>query len=208
MVSLTQNLNLTFDAQWARSHLSDLGVFDSMRISSLSLGQQAQVSLALALARRPDLLILDEPLARLDPVARHDFVRLLLVATVEYGVAVLYSSHVVSELEDMADHIVVLNEGRVVVCDGVEEFLASHVILTGPRVSLGEVTRDFDVLDVSNSVSKSQVLALRNSEAVVPEGWSAEDAFLEELVLRYLGRSTALTVASPLALSEIPGGAR
>ena len=79
----------------------------------LSGGQQAQLALSLALARRPGLLLLDEPLARLDPVARHDFLGSLVTACYEQGISVVFSSHVLPEMERIASYLIVLSGGRV-----------------------------------------------------------------------------------------------
>ena len=99
MLSVASNLNRRFDVEQARRRLATLEVPLDRRVGKLSGGQQAQLALSLALARHPDLLVLDEPVARLDPLARHDFMALVVSAVAEEGVSVLFSSHVVSELE-------------------------------------------------------------------------------------------------------------
>src|SRR5207245_1403736 len=101
------------------------------KVGKLSGGQQAQLALTLALARHPELLVLDEPLARLDPLARHDFMALVMTAAGD-GVSVLLSSHVLAELERVADYLIVLAAGRVQVAGEVDDLLAGHALLTGP----------------------------------------------------------------------------
>jgi ABC-2 type transport system ATP-binding protein len=189
-LDLAENLNRTFDRQWAERRLAELGTLNQKKIGSLSLGQQAQVSLTLALARHPKLLILDEPLARLDPIARHEFMRLVLDAALEDGVSVLYSSHVVSELEQVADYLIILAEGQVEISQSIESLLENHTILVGPVDELDELRRQYVVLGVRRAGRQAQVLACRSGLRVpVPIGWEASSAQLEELVLAYLGLS-------------------
>ena len=102
------------------------------KVGKLSGGQQAQVALTIALARRPELLVLDEPLAPLDPLARHEFLAAVMETAAEDGTSVLFSSHVVTELERVADYLVVLARGRVQVAGDVEDLVRSHQLLTGP----------------------------------------------------------------------------
>src|SRR6202035_3495389 len=102
------------------------------KAGKMSGAQQAQLALTLALARRPRLLVLDEPMAMLDPLARHDFMAAVLTAAGEDGVSVLLSSHLLGELERVADYLVLMSRGRVQVAGEVDDLLASHRILTGP----------------------------------------------------------------------------
>ncbi len=96
------------------------------RAGKLSGGQQAQLALTLALARRPRLLVLDEPVAMLDPVARHDFMATVLAAAADGGVSVLLSSHVLTELERVASYLILLSRGQVRLAGAVDELLAAH----------------------------------------------------------------------------------
>src|SRR4051812_13961654 len=113
MLHLTRNLNRRFDQASAEARLAELDIPLKRKAGSLSGGQQAQLALSLALARRPQLLVLDEPVAMLDPLARHDFMATVLAAAAEDGVSVLLSSHVLAELERVADYLVLLSRGRV-----------------------------------------------------------------------------------------------
>src|SRR6202034_3966297 len=113
MLHLTRNLNRHFDWSYAETRRGELGIPLKRKAGRLSGGQQAQLALTLALARHPTLLILDEPVAMLDPIARHDFMATVLTATVDDGVSVLLSSHVLAELERVADYLIVLSQGRV-----------------------------------------------------------------------------------------------
>ena len=138
LLHLTRNLNRRFDQHYAQSRLGELGIPENRKAGQLSGGQQAQLALTLALARKPRLLVLDEPMAMLDPVARHDFMATVMSAVAGEGegevggVSVVLSSHVLAELERVADYLVLLSQGRVQVAGEVDGLLASHRVLTGP----------------------------------------------------------------------------
>ena len=132
MVSLTKNLNRTFDAAYARRRLGDLGINLRRRAGQLSGGQRAQLALTLALARHPMLLVLDEPTSSLDPLARHDFMATVMAAMTDDGVSVVLSSHLLAELERVADHLVLISGGRVRLDGPVDDLLAVHRLVT-PR---------------------------------------------------------------------------
>src|ERR1700757_4308365 len=132
MLHLTRNLNRRFDQPYAETRLAELGIPLKRNAGKLSGGQRAQLALTLALARRLRLLVLDEPVAMLDPVARHDFMATVLTATADDGVSVLLSSHVLAELERVADYLILLSRGRVQGAGEVHDLLAGHRMLTGP----------------------------------------------------------------------------
>jgi ABC-2 type transport system ATP-binding protein len=133
MMHLARNLNgRRWDQPRADKRLAALGIPPRRKVGKLSGGQQAQVALTIALARRPEFLVLDEPLAPLDPLARHEFLASVMETVAEDGTSVLFSSHVVAELERIADYLVVLAGGRVQVAGDVETLLTGHQILTGP----------------------------------------------------------------------------
>src|SRR6201986_211112 len=126
MMHVTRNLNRRFDQPYAKARLAELGIPLSRKAGKLSGGQQAQLALTLALARRPRLLVLDEPLATLDPVARHDFMATVMAAVAADGVSVLLSSHVLAELERVADYLILLSRGQVQLAGKASDLLASH----------------------------------------------------------------------------------
>jgi ABC-2 type transport system ATP-binding protein len=126
MIYVTRSLNRRFDQPYARARLEDLGIPPKRKAGKLSGGQQAQLALTLALARRPRLLVLDEPVAALDPVARHDFMATVLAAASADGVSVLLSSHVLTELERVAGYLVLMSRGRVQLAGEIGELLAAH----------------------------------------------------------------------------------
>jgi ABC-2 type transport system ATP-binding protein len=125
MIYLTRSLNRRFDQPYARARLDELGIPPRRRAGKLSGGQQAQLALTLALARRPRLLVLDEPVAMLDPVARHDFMATVMAASAD-GVSVLLSSHVLTELERVAGYLILLSRGRVRLAGDVTDLVAAH----------------------------------------------------------------------------------
>ncbi len=135
MLHLTRNLTRRFDQHYAQTRLADLGIALERRAGRLSGGQQAQLALTLALARRPELLVLDEPVAMLDPVARHDFMDTVLSAA-RGGVSVLLSSHVLAELERVAGYLILLSRGRVQVAGEVADLLASRRLASLEELAL------------------------------------------------------------------------
>jgi ABC-2 type transport system ATP-binding protein len=148
MIYITSSLNRRFDKPYARARLDELGIPPRRKTGKLSGGQQAQLALTLALARRPRLLVLDEPVAMLDPVARHDFMATVLTAASADGVSVLLSSHVLTELERVASYFIVLSRGRVRLAGEVVDLLATHgqssleqLAMAQLRENLPEVTR-------------------------------------------------------------------
>ena len=126
MIYVTRSLNRRFDQPYALARLAELGIPRKRKAGKLSGGQQAQLALTLALARRPRLLVLDEPVAALDPIARHDFMGTVLAAASADGVSVLLSSHVLTELERVADYLVLMSRGRVQMAGELNDLLATH----------------------------------------------------------------------------------
>jgi ABC-2 type transport system ATP-binding protein len=126
MIFITRSLNRRFDQPYAKARLTELGIPPKRKAGKLSGGQQAQLALTLALARRPRLLVLDEPVAALDPVARHDFMATVLAAAAADGVSVLLSSHVLTELERVTSYLVLMSRGRVRLAGPVDDLLTTH----------------------------------------------------------------------------------
>src|SRR6476659_8245098 len=185
MLHLTRNLNRRFDQASAEARLAELGIPLKRRAGRLSGGQQAQLALTLALARRPQLLVLDEPVAMLDPLARHDFMATVLTAAVDDGVSVLLSSHVLAELERVADYLVLLSHGRVQIAGEVEDLLASHRMLTGPAAEADRYAQR-PVVHARRDEAQAHLLVRATASDTVPPGWEAQPVGLEELALAYL----------------------
>jgi ABC-2 type transport system ATP-binding protein len=193
MLYVTRNLNRRFDQSYAQARLEELDIPPKRRAGKLSGGQQAQLALTLALARRPRLLVLDEPVAMLDPVARHDFMATVMTAMAADGVSVLLSSHVLSELERVAGYLILLTRGRVQLAGEVDALLASHRLLTGPA---GEVDRyaGRPVVHAGRAEAQAHLLVQATADDPVPPGWTARAASLEELALAYLREPGAVAL--------------
>ena len=201
MLHLTANLNQRFDRSFAQARLADLGIPLKKKAGKLSGGQQAQLALTLALARKPRLLILDEPLASLDPIARQDFLSAVLTAMADDGVSVLLSSHQVAELERVADYLIVLSRAQLQVAGEVDDLLACHRVLTGPAAQAQEYAARLTVVQTRRGETQAHLLARTGGPAEpVPPGWESHPVSLEELVMAYL-RSPG--VSEPTALARV-----
>jgi ABC-2 type transport system ATP-binding protein len=196
MLHLTANLNRRFDQQFAEARLGELGIPLNRKAGKLSGGQQAQLALTLALARRPRLLVLDEPVAMLDPVARHDFMATVLAAAADDGVSVVLSSHVLAELERVADYLILLSRGRVQMAGEVDGLLASHRMLTGPTAEAGQYA-ERPVVHVRRGAAQAHLLVRATADDPVPPGWEAHPVGLEELTLAYLREPGAGALPGP-----------
>jgi ABC-2 type transport system ATP-binding protein len=186
MVNLTKNLNRTFDAAYARQRMTDLDIDLRQRAGQLSGGQRAQLALTLALARHPQLLVLDEPTASLDPLARHDFMATVMAAMVDDGVSVILSSHLLAELERVADHLVLMSGGRICLDGPVGDLLATHRLVT-TRSGRGGPDHDGEVIESSTTGAQTQQLVrLRSVASVLPTGCDARPVGIEELAMAYL----------------------
>jgi ABC-2 type transport system ATP-binding protein len=198
MLRLTGYLNRRFDGGYARERLAELGIPPKRKAGKLSGGQQAQLALTLALARRPRLLVLDEPLANLDPLARHDFMATVLAAAVEHGMSVVLSSHVLAELERVADYLILVSGGRVQVASEVDGLLARHRVLTGPAAETDRIAQRVPVVHVRRAEAQAHLLVRTSGpDEPVPPGWEAHPVSLEELVLAYLREPGAAALPGP-----------
>jgi ABC-2 type transport system ATP-binding protein len=180
-------LNDDWDEAGARERLSKLDIPLDRRCGKLSGGQQAQVSLTLALAKRPHLLVFDEPLAALDPLARQGFMQTLMAVAADGEVTIILSSHVISDLERACDHLIVLDRGRVRVAGAIDDLLAEHTVVSGPAELTESLYRKHVV--IAASTVGRQTIALVRGEAPREEAWRADPVGLEELVTNYLRQS-------------------
>ena len=196
---LVASLSSRFDGANARARLADLDIPLGRRVGKLSGGQHSQVALAVALARHPELLILDEPVARLDPLARHEFMAVLMSAVAEDGISVLLSSHVVAELERVCDYLVVLAAGRVQVASDVTDLIDEHQLLTGPTEQADAVAAAFPVVHERRGERQTSLLVRNSRHSRLPDGWRSESTNLEELVLSYLRAPQATALPGPSA---------
>jgi ABC-2 type transport system ATP-binding protein len=180
-------LNPRWDNAMAQSRLGRLNIPLDRTVKALSGGQQAQVALMLALAKRAELILLDEPVAGLDPLARREFLQTLMEAAVSDGLTVVISSHLVGELERVCDYLILLNGGRLQYAGELDDFAEMHRLLVGPRVEAGELARMHNVIQATHTDRQSSVLIKSNGHPFDTH-WDVRDPGFEEVVLAYLAR--------------------
>lgn len=189
LITMGARLNRRWDSRLCGHRLEKLRIPLDRQVGKLSGGQRAQVALALALAKRPQLLLLDEPVASLDPLARREFLQALMGAVADDGTTVLLSSHLLGDLERVCDYLIVLQEGHMQLLGSVDGLLAQHKVLIGPRradASMGGVGA---VIQQSHTDRQSTLLVRINGPVGDP-GWTVHDVTLEELVLAYLAQES------------------
>jgi ABC-2 type transport system ATP-binding protein len=184
---LGARLNPGWDDTLARTRVERLGLDPAQRAGRLSGGQRAQLALTLGIAKRPQLLLLDEPVAALDPLARREFMQDLMEAVAEHELSVVLSSHVVADLERVCDHLVVLSASRVQVAGEIDELLAGHHRLTGPRRDPATLPADQHVVTASHT-DRQTTLLVRTDGAIHDPSWTVGQVGLEDLVLAYMSR--------------------
>jgi ABC-2 type transport system ATP-binding protein len=186
---LGAHLNPGWDAELARRRIDQLDLDPGQKAGTLSGGQRAQLALTLAVAKRPELLLLDEPVASLDPLARREFLQDLMESTAEQGLSVVLSSHLVGDLERVCDYLIVLVGSRVRVDGAVEELLARHRLLSGPRRDPGSLPEGMRTISASHTDVQSTLL-VRTSGPVLDPAWAVSEVALEDLVLAYMSEAT------------------
>ena len=191
---LGERLNPGWDAALARDCVARIGLDPGQKAAGLSGGQRARLALTMGVAKRPEVLLLDEPVASLDPLARRDFLSYLMEAVAEHGLSVILSSHLVSDLERICDHLVVLVASRVRVAGDIDHLLATHVRLTGPR----RAGLPRNVISASHTERQSTLL-VRTDEPVHDPDWTVGELTLEDLVLAYMSPP----VEAPRALEAV-----
>jgi ABC-2 type transport system ATP-binding protein len=201
-LQLGARLNPTWDRTLAQDRIEQLGLDPTQRAGKLSGGQRAQLALTLAVAKRPELLILDEPVASLDPLARREFLQGLMGFVAEHGITVVLSSHLVADLERVCDYLIVLVGSRVQVAGGVDELLASHHRLVGPRRNLDSLPTDQHVIEASHT-DRQSMLMLRTDQPIHDPAWTVEPVGLEDLVLAYMGQAVTAS-GSRSGISAVP----
>ncbi|MEU0566948.1 ABC transporter ATP-binding protein [Nonomuraea sp. NPDC005983] len=204
MLRFGRHLNPGWDDALARQRLAELDIPLNRKVGKLSGGQQAQVALTIAVAKRPDLLVMDEPLANLDPVARHDVMCSLMAAVAETQMTVVLSSHVVSDLTNACDWLVVLNRGQVQISGEVDELLATHRMMSGPAELADGMAARMPVISDSRSERQADLLVRTGPGTPLHDPrWSASGVSLEELVLAYLRRPDTTSLPRPtLTISD------
>ncbi|HKR70370.1 MAG TPA: ABC transporter ATP-binding protein [Streptosporangiaceae bacterium] len=188
-LKLGARMNPGWDDQLAQRRISDLGLEPRQKAGKLSGGQRAQLALTLGIAKRPEFLILDEPVASLDPLARREFLQGLMAAAVDQELTVLISSHLVADLERVCDYLIVLQDSRVQLAGDVDGLLATHRLLSGPRCDSAQLPAAWQVISASHTDRQSTLL-VRTSEPVTDASWSVAEISMEDLVLAYMSNAT------------------
>jgi ABC-2 type transport system ATP-binding protein len=195
-------LNPSWDGDLARSRIEQLGLDPGQKARSLSGGQRAQVALTLAIAKRPELLLLDEPVAALDPLARREFLQSLMEVVAEHGVTVVLSSHLVADLERVCDFLVVLVTAHVQVAGELETLLATHHRLSGPRRDPSTLPAGQHVIEESHT-DKQSTLLIRSDGPILDPAWTVKPVTLDDLVLAYMGQARHGDRPAPERLSMV-----
>jgi ABC-2 type transport system ATP-binding protein len=184
------HLDPSWDNELAKNRLSELKIPLDRPVGKLSGGQRAQVGLAMALAKKPKLLLLDEPVAALDPLARVDFLTSLAQAVTDADgeLTVVMSSHLLADLERVCDHVIIMAAGETQLCDDIEHVLKTHKLLVGPP---GKLPRSGDLIVVreTRSSTATHVLVRLNNPRLTIPGWHVRDVDIEEIVLAYMGQN-------------------
>jgi ABC-2 type transport system ATP-binding protein len=187
---LGARLNPGWDDKVAQSRIQSLGLDPKQRAGKLSGGQRAQLALTLGIAKRPELLILDEPVASLDPLARREFLQDLMEAVADQELSVVLSSHLVSDVERSCDYLIVLVDSRVQIAGDIETLLATHYRLSGPRHDPATLPANQHVISASHTDRQSTLL-IRTEAPILDPAWTVSQLTLEDVVLAYMSQPTA-----------------
>ncbi len=208
ILTIGRRLNSRWDDVSARRWLDELGIAMDRRVRRLSGGQQAQVALTLCMAKRPDLLLLDEPVASLDPLARKRLLQALMGTVAERGITVFLSSHIIGELEPVCDYLIILSSSRVQLAGRIDDLLAGHRLLVGPRRD--QPPPGVEVIATSSTSRQTTFLvrgALSSPPPALGTDWQSIQPDLEEVVIAYLSNSDAQpTFANPQGVGIDPSG--
>jgi ABC-2 type transport system ATP-binding protein len=188
------HLNVRWDGASVRQRLEGLNIPLDQKVGTLSGGQRAQVALSLTLGKRPRLLLMDEPVAALDPLARRQFLATLADAVAAGGLTVVLSSHLVADIERICDHLILLAASRVQVCGDIDAVLAEHQVLVGPRKDTTALERTHTIVQATHTARQSTLL-IRGTGPVVDPAWESAEVSLEELVLGYMGQGAPTAYA-------------
>jgi ABC-2 type transport system ATP-binding protein len=181
-------LNQNWDQELAESRIDHLGLDPRQKAGSLSGGQRAQLALTLAIAKQPELLLLDEPVASLDPLARREFLQGLMEIVAKHGVSVVLSSHLIADLERVCDYLVLLVASSVQLAGEVTELLAAHHRLSGPRRDPRSLPANQEVIEESHT-DKQSTLLVRTDEPILDPAWTVTPVTLDDLVLAYMSQA-------------------
>jgi ABC-2 type transport system ATP-binding protein len=205
-IGIGAHLNPRWDGASVRARLGGLKIPLDRPVGTLSGGQRAQVALALTLAKRPRLLLLDEPLAALDPLARRNFLAAMAEAAADGGLTIVLSSHLLADIERVCDHLILLAASRVQLCGDTETLLAQHRVLTGPRKDTTAIARTHAIVR-EDTTPRQTTLLVRLNGPVIDPAWAVEQPNLEEIVLGYMSQDDPVYGTGPGAarLSAVGG---
>jgi len=199
-LALGQHLNPAWDAGISVDRLRGLGIPLDRRVDALSGGMRAQVALALAMGKRPSVLLLDEPVAALDPLARREFLGSLAGAMADQKLTVLLSSHLLPDLERICDRLIVLSDGRPVLSADIDELLDSHRQLRAAARSTAAIAGQHEIIQQTRT-PREVCMTVRLRGPVRDPAWEVSEVGLEEIVLAYLAQEAS----PPSAVRELVG---
>jgi ABC-2 type transport system ATP-binding protein len=200
-IGIGTHLNPRWDAASARDRLRSLNIPLDRAAGSLSGGQRAQLALALTLAKKPRLLLLDEPVAALDPLARRHFLATLAEAVADGGLTVVLSSHLLADMERVSDYLILLAASRVQLCGDIDELLAEHQILVGPRKDTTAIEKTRTIVQAVRTARQTTLLVRGNAPIIDPD-WESAEVGLEEMVLAYMGQDAAPAISHLTPVGE------
>jgi ABC-2 type transport system ATP-binding protein len=201
LLTLGRKLNPHWDNALALARIQKLGIPLERRAGKLSGGQQAQVALVLALAKRPNLLLLDEPMASLDPLARREFLRTLMDAVAETGLTVLLSSHIIGDLERVCDYLIILSASHVQLAGDMQEIAKEHKRLIGPRQDEAAIASIHTVIEARHT-DRQTTLLVRTNGPLFGSSWEVQDVSMEDIVLAYLSQQMRDRLPAPPTVQE------
>lgn len=187
MLHYGQVTNPAWNQVFAAQRIREVGIDPGKRIEQLSGGQRTQVALTMALAKQPDLLVLDEPLGDLDPLARQEVLGGLMADVAGRGITVVLSSHILGELESTCDQVIALHDGQLVLAGKVETIVEDHVLLTGPAGGLEQLARQGDIVDHQREGASARALVRLSVDArFLDPRWQVHRAGMDTVVLGHL----------------------
>ncbi len=201
-ISIGAHLNRRrWDAALVRDRLKSLNIPLDRAAGSLSGGQRAQLALTLTLAKKPRLVLLDEPVAALDPLARRHFLATMADAVADGGLTVVLSSHLVADMERVVDYLILLSASHVQLSGDIDALLAEHRVLVGPRKDTAAIARTHTIVQAVHTARQTTLL-VRGNAPVIDPAWESSDVGLEEMVLAYMGQDTAPAISRLTPVGE------
>src|ERR1700723_834038 len=200
-IGIRAHMNPRWDGDSVRDRLRGLNIPLDAAVGTLSGGQRAQVALALTLAKRPRVLLLDEPVAALDPLARRHFLAILADAVAEGGLTVVLSSHLVADMERVVDYLILLSASPVQLSGDIDALLAEHRVLVGPRKDTAAIARTHTIVQAVHTARQTTLLVGGNAPVIDP-AWESSGVGLEEMVLAYMGQDAAPAISRLTPVGE------